>query len=143
MKIRRTSELFRDTQVSLLFVTGALFLGLSFYLLLRPEDSAPILRFLPTIPNISNANRIAQALNWLPSLLHVFIFAVMTWTILGRRYALLSAGVWCAIDLLFEFAQCDPDLVNMFHIFYGGTFDVADVGACILGAAAAWAMSRM
>lgn len=136
-------SVFRGTQLPLFFAFGALLLGLVFYLLLRPEESTPLLRLLPLIPNVPQANTLAHTLNWLPSFIHVFSFSLITWFILGRRYALLSTSIWCAINLFFEFIQYIPESLKIFSDYYSGTFDIADVLACLSGAIAAWAVTEL
>ncbi len=143
MKQIHGQSVFRSTQLLLFFAFGALLLGLVFYLLFRPEESAPLLRLLPRVSNVPHANALAFSLNWLPSFIHVFSFSLMTWFTLGRRYALLSASIWCAINLFFEFVQYNPEYLKMLSTYYGGTFDTADVFACLSGAAAAWAVTKI
>ena len=107
---------------------GALCVGLLFYLLVRPEGSAVFLKQLPTVKNIVYANQYAEMFNWLPSFVHVLSFSLLSWLAMGRRLGVLVTVTWCLINLYFEFSQ----IKNGVFSYFPGTFDVADVVACLL-----------
>lgn len=130
------------TCVPWLVAAIALSVGLALYLFIRPEDSTPLLVALPAVPNIAEAGRFAIWINWLPSFIHVFAFSLLTWLVLGRRYAAAAAGFWCAVNLVFEYSQLQPALLQFLHITYGGAFDSLDVVACLLGGLSAWGVSK-
>ncbi len=138
-----TRKLLTLTASPVLVATAALVVGLVFYVLLRPEGSAPLLRMLPAIPNAPVSAELIASLGWLPSFLHVFAMSLLTWIVLGRSLIVLSAGTWCAVNLLFELGQREPQILTPLQVNYAGTFDPYDVVACIAGGLAACVFARV
>lgn len=116
----------------------SLVIGLLFYLYFRPEGSAVLLQMLPVVHNIEGAIYYREQVNWLPSFLHVLSFSLLTWLLLARCHAVLCAVTWCTINLFFEFAQIEA----FSEIYFPGTFDPADIIACLAGALVAVLMMK-
>lgn len=136
---------------------AALALGLLVYVLARPPGSAYL---LPAWLGMSGAlppAAAAAALGaQLPSFVHTLAFGLLTYACLAptRRAALASAGVWLAVNTLFEIGQAPeaarwiaahtpawfgsvPVLANVPAYFLAGRFDWLDLAAVAAGAASA------
>ena len=134
---------------------AALALGLLVYLLARPPGSAYL---LPAWLGVTGALPPAAAAlgQQLPSFMHTLAFSLLTYACLAptRRSALASAGVWLAINALFEVGQAPeaarwiaahtpawfgsvPVLANVPAYFLAGRFDWLDLAAVAAGAASA------
>jgi hypothetical protein len=93
----------------------------------------------------------AGAGGFLPSFAHTYAFATMCALVraASARQAYVWCAVWCAIDLLFEFAQLpvvtravaalplDDRAVELVTRSIYGTYDGADVAAIVIGGLAA------
>jgi hypothetical protein len=137
------------SQVVLLAVM-ALLMGVAYYWITRPAGSSVFLTLLPEFPLNQYSSFFARWFGWLPTLLHVFAFSLLTYLALGRRHLLFSCILWGVINALFELGQAMspeytgfiPDLFNIRSYFDYGVFDPLDLTACIAGAWAAWFIVR-
>lgn len=128
----------------------ALLAGLAYYWLARPSGSAMFLSLLPASATGETPVLVSRWLGWLPTFAHVFAFALLTTLVLGRRHLVFACLLWGAINALFECGQALPadiiqhlpDLFNLHAYFSRGVFDPLDLGACVTGAWAAWALIR-
>jgi glycopeptide antibiotics resistance protein len=128
----------------------ALLSGLAYYWLTRPSDSAVFLSLLPAFTPWDTPILISRWLGWLPTFAHVFAFSLLTSLVLGRRHILFACLSWGVINALFECGQALPaeiiqrlpDVFNLHTYFSHGVFDPLDLGACVMGAWAAWALIR-
>lgn len=138
-------------------VAAALAAGLLVYLGDRPAGTAWL---LPQAGALRGPVGLGDAASWLPSAVHVFAFALLSALVLPPRrllYTVACAG-WMLVDLAFELGQ-HPDAAAplsgwlLAHLpldlaqplaryFLAGTFDRADLGAALLGGAAAWLLLR-
>lgn len=135
--------------------TAALAVGLLVYLVDRPAGTAWL---MPQAGALRGPAGLAGAASWLPSAVHAFAFALLSALLLPPRmplYPVACAG-WVLVDGLFELGQhpgiaaglsewlqdaLPPGLAQpLARYFLAGTFDPADLGAVLLGGAAAWAL---
>ena len=134
----------------LAYAVIALLAGVAYYWVTRPSGSALFLTLLPLFPEGLSPMSLTRWSGWLPSLFHVFAFALLTCLVLGRRHILFACLLWGVINALFEFGQAlpaetlagMPDLFNLRSYFSHGVFDPLDLVACMVGAWAAWALVR-
>lgn len=136
---------------------AALAVGLLVYLGDRPADTAWL---LPHAGALHGHVGLGGAASWLPSAVHAFAFALLSALVLPPRrplYTMACAG-WVLVDVLFELGQHPAaaaplsrwlqahlplDLAQpLARYFLAGTFDRADLGAALLGGAAAWLLLR-
>jgi hypothetical protein len=116
-----------------------MWLGGIYYVLTRQPESVLFLTLSPFLPLIGQDNGFFQLL---PSFVHVFAFAVLSWWILQYRYAVVCCVFWLGINCLFEVGQDLssgtieqlPDVLNLRGYLRAGTFDWLDILACIAGA---------
>ena len=122
-----------------------LLLGLCYYLAFRTVLPAPFERLHLT--PLSLAGRVGGGafLGWLPSLIHVTAFGLLTCVVLRPSVlsAIVAGAAWAGIDLLWEFSCADHQAL----LHFGGTligvdsvpactYDVGDIAASIAGAVA-------
>jgi hypothetical protein len=132
------------------FAMTALLAGLAYYWATRSTDSTMFLSLLPASVPEQSSTFFTRWSGWLPTFVHVFAFALLTYLALGRRNALFACMLWGVINTLFEFGQAlptetlehMPDLLNLRTYFSRGIFDPLDLVACVMGAWAAWALIR-
>lgn len=114
---------------------GALALGVLVYALDRPAWSVA---FLPATL-IHDSGFLGPLAGPMPTFLHVLAFSLMTAALLAptlrARFAACSA--WVAVNWLFEAAQ-HPALMEITGNGMPGAFDLLDMLAALLGAAAAF-----
>ena len=137
--------------------SAALFIGLLLYLVDRPPDQIYFIRNLDLRISLYNIlpNIFGTAGNFLPTLIHVFSFILITAGLIncGKRGNLIICGVWFIIDTAFEFGQkfhlltvkiiphwfADiPIIGNTKNYFLQGTFDPHDIASIALGAVMAY-----
>jgi hypothetical protein len=146
-------------QISIGFLT--LFAGLLLYLINRPSD----IYFVSFIKGAENSHYWALPFltgigGVLPSFLHVFSFSLLLGGLLACRKTgnLIICCAWLLTNILFELGQRYPIsasevipkwfdgmfiLQNMRNYFVNGTFDLFDLLASSVGAAAAyWVLVR-
>ena len=110
----------------------ALAAGLAIYLLARPEQSTPLLRFLPYVPNPIDADTF-HWFDWLPTFLHAYAFTILTWAAVGFRHIVPVGIFWFSLEVAFEISQIGgTPLVNL-----AGTYDPADIAAAAFAVFAA------
>lgn len=134
---------------------AALALGVLVYAGERTPGSAWL---MPSVEALHGRHFFGAAATWLPSAVHAGAFGLISAALLPPRtalYALACAG-WVVVDLAFEFGQ-HPAVASgvsaalestlpaalaqpLARYFLQGTFDPADVGAVLLGGAAAWGL---
>jgi len=132
------------------FAMIALLAGLAYYWAIRPAGSTVFLSLLPAFAPEYSSTLFTRWSGWLPTFIHVFAFALLTYLALGRRHALFACLLWGVINALFEFGQAlpaetvewMPELFNLRTYFSHGIFDPLDLVACVTGAWAAWALIR-
>lgn len=136
---------------------AALAVGLLVYLGDRPAGTAWL---LPQAGALRGHAGLGGVASWLPSAVHAFAFALLSALVLPPRrplYTIVCTG-WVLIDLAFELGQHPAataplsrwlqahlplDLAQpLARYFLAGTFDRADLGAALLGGAAAWLLLR-
>lgn len=134
---------------------AALALGLLVYLLARPPGSAYLLPAWLGLPGALPPAAAAFG-RQLPGFVHTLAFGLLTYACLAptRRAALASAGVWLAVNTLFEIGQVPeaarwiaahapawfgsvPVLANVPAYFLAGRFDWLDLVAIAAGAVSA------
>ncbi len=135
-------------EISHITVTAlaTLLLGAIYYWLARSHNSAVFLSLLPALPLKLNFLFLSSWLGWLPSFIHVFAFSLLTYVVLGHRHILFASILWGTINGMFEMAQALPvkiiqqlpEFLNIRSYFVHGVFDPLDLGACFIGAWAAW-----
>jgi hypothetical protein len=122
-----------------------LLLGLSYYLVFRTVLPAPLERLHLTPLALAGSVGGGAFLGWLPSLIHVTAFGLLTCVVLRPSVlsAIVAGAAWAGIDLLWEFSCADHQA--LLHL--GGkligvgsvpacTYDVGDIAASIAGAVA-------
>jgi hypothetical protein len=127
-----------------------LLLGIIYYWLARPLDSASFLALMPAPPLALTPAFFARWLGWLPTFVHVFAFSLLTWLTLGRRHVLFSCILWGVVNALFELGQALPvsllqylpESMNLRTYFSYGVFDPLDLSACVIGSWVAFVILR-
>lgn len=141
---------------ALAFSGVALAVGMGIYAFSRPAGSAYL---LPAALQVESPSLALPAVlgGSLPAFLHVYALALLTVVVLGvtRARAAWAAAAWCAIDLVFEFAQWQPlaeRLAANLPTWFGqvpvldhlgaflirGSFDQSDLAATLIGAVTAY-----
>jgi hypothetical protein len=147
----------RANKLQILIGVGALLIGSLVYLVDRAPEQTYFV--YSTGVNISLHNILPDLLgplsNFLPSFIHVFAFALITAGVVscGKRGWLIICFSWFLMDAAFEFGQKFsawtlklipgsfegiPILEITKGFFLRGTFDVYDLVAMAIGAAAAY-----
>ena len=145
MAIRTGNSAFK---VSLSFAgiaAALLLLGLSYYLTFRTVLPAPLERLHLTPLALAGVVGGGAFLGWLPSLIHVTAFGLLTCMVLRPSVlsALVAGGAWAGIDLVWEFScaghqallRLGGELIGVGSV-PTCTYDVGDIAASIAGAAA-------
>lgn len=143
------------------FLAGfaALILGVFFYLIARPPNSAYFLTILPFHENLPalhlpvNFGRLGSIL---PAFIHILGFILISSSIMElekKRDILIICLLWLFIDWIFEIGQNFPDeiikyipawfekfpfLENFEPYFKIGRFDILDLAASFVGATLAY-----
>ncbi|MCG8016589.1 MAG: hypothetical protein JAY97_10270 [Candidatus Thiodiazotropha sp. 'RUGA'] len=138
----------RDSRIGMLiaFALCSLLLGLFYYWLLRAPESALLLSVIPENRSIAVDPSLAASIGWLPTLLHVFTFSILTVLVLGDQTINFSCALWAIVNAGFEIGQALPgdlivrlpEFLNLHQYLVSGTFSYLDLMACLLGAVAAW-----
>jgi hypothetical protein len=124
--------------------TAMLAIGLLFYLTFRP--ALPVALQKLHVSPLPFARPIGPSLfaGSFPSLVHVAAFTLLTCAVLGASLttALAAGAFWAAIDIFWEFACGHPFVLAGYRLLRIGaapacTYDVWDIVASLLGAAAA------
>jgi hypothetical protein len=134
----------RDRRIFLSFCATAavlLLLGIAFYLSFRTK-LPPLLEFVRPGPPLFESVR---APGWMPSLIHVTAFGLLTCAFLrpGMASAIASGATWAGIDVLWEMScrnhqawlGAGVDLIHASRV-PACTYDPMDVTASIAGAVA-------
>ena len=124
----------------------ALVFGIIFYWLFRPTGSAAFLALLPAPPFTLKLAVFIEWLGWLPTFLHVLAFSLLSYIVLGNRYALFCCLLWGSVNAFFEIGQglpselirLLPDIPYLQSYLIGGVFDPLDFTACVVASLVAW-----
>lgn len=152
----RISLTFRATERGRKWLSGVALIALGSGVLIYLTDrSATHALLIPAVGQLANVQLVGAAGEWLPSLLHVFAFSLLTASVLpiGGVGTFHPCLIWWSIDCVFEFAQLPIVAkeinsalgVNLLSrslaaCFLHGTFDLADLLAATAGALAAAAV---
>jgi hypothetical protein len=129
----------------------ALVLGSLIYVVVRPEGSSHLSRFVYI--DLPLSLRGLPFINNLPSFFHVLGFSLLTISVVNeRRYVLASCLFWLAINVLFEFGQHpyfvqwldthEIEIIPAVNTYMRlGTFDIWDMSLSMLGALTAYGIS--
>lgn len=139
----------------------ALTIGAFVYLLDRPAGSTQL---IPAVLQLSRDGRsvFGSPGEWLPSLVHIYAFILLTAAITrpSTRNLLVVCMGWLSLETFFELIQHPvfieffagrtsgwqagtPGLAAVHDYAAAGVFDPLDLGALVLGAAAAYVTARL
>lgn len=134
---------------------GGFTLAVAMLVYMADRDPAAALLF-PTIAALHGGPVFGALGAWLPSFVHPFAFSLLTAAVLPARsdWRLTACAAWGVVNVGFEVGQhpdvgarladwlqsdgsASPLTRALSNYFVRGTFDVADIVAALLGAAAA------
>ena len=132
---------------------AALLLGLMIYLLSRDPQQVYFLSYVPAFQQ-SDSNELGIFSYFLPSLLHIYAFILLTVAVLSASLTQtrIICLCWVFLECLFEIGQhkAIADHLSEFsegifilevssEYFLNGTFDIFDIVAIVMGAFLAYA----
>jgi hypothetical protein len=140
-------------------VLGALALAIGLLVYLTGRDAAHA-QWIPAVPALAGTLSFGTAGAWLPSLVHVLGFGLLTAALVPASVRTATCAAWCAVDRAFELGQHSqmapllsgwllqlpvsvPGADALGRYFSRGTFDPRDLLACVAGAVLAAAILRL